>query len=158
MSAGRRFGQGPGERVEQLFGSEVPAAQDGDAELAGGHGRVGLRVVGEVAELDVDALLGGGVDEHVPVRVARADHADGDGLGVAAGGTGVAIWLWLSSLLELGADPVGLADQNPGATDTMPHGVTTAGMVVALLALVVTGVLAIIDRRPAGQPPGAPQP
>ena len=80
------------------------------------------------------------------------------GLGVAAGGTGVAIWLWLSSLLELGADPVGLADQNPGATDTMPHGVTTAGMVVALLALVVTGVLAIIDRRPAGQPPGAPQP
>ena len=84
--------------------------------------------------------------------------AGGNRRGVAAGGTGVAIWLWLSSLLELGADPVGLADQNPGATDTMPHGVTTAGMVVALLALVVTGVLAIIDRRPAGQPPGAPQP
>ncbi len=75
------------------------------------------------------------------------------GLGVAAGGIAVAVWLWLSSLLEIGTNPVGIADQNPGATDTMPHGVTTAGMAVALLALVITGVLAIIQRRPAGPPP-----
>ncbi|MEM9516022.1 MAG: zinc ribbon domain-containing protein [Actinomycetota bacterium] len=78
------------------------------------------------------------------------------GLGVAAGGIAVAFWLWLSSLLEIGTDPVGIADRNPGATDTMPHGVTTAGMVVALLALVVTGILAIIGRRPSGPPPSPP--
>ncbi|MEO1055668.1 MAG: zinc ribbon domain-containing protein [Actinomycetota bacterium] len=79
------------------------------------------------------------------------------GLGVAAGGIAVAFWLWLSSLLEIGTDPVGIADRNPGAADTMPHGVTTAGMIVTLLALVVTGILAIIGRRPSGPPPSATQ-
>lgn len=72
------------------------------------------------------------------------------GLGLAAGATSVAVVLWVTSLAETGDRPVGIADRNPGATDTVPHAVTSFGMVATLLMLVIAAVLAIIrlNRRP----------
>ncbi len=64
------------------------------------------------------------------------------GLGLAAGGASVSLWLWISSLGEIGARPVGIADRNPGATSTVPHAVTTVGMVSTLALLALAAALA----------------
>ncbi len=72
------------------------------------------------------------------------------GLGLAVGGVSVGLWLWISSLGELGADPRGIADRNPGATDTIPHGVTTIGAILTIALTVVAVVVATLQRqRPA---------
>ena len=70
------------------------------------------------------------------------------GLGLAAGGISVAVVLWALSIGEVGSRPVGIADRNPGAADTVPHGVTTVGMVATLALLAVTAGLAIVRLRP----------
>ena len=64
------------------------------------------------------------------------------GLGLAAGGVSVPLWLWIASLGELGSNPVGIADRNPGANDTIPHAVTTVGMVATVVLLVIAAGLA----------------
>jgi hypothetical protein len=64
------------------------------------------------------------------------------GLGLAAGGLSVPVWLWATSLGETGANPVGIADRNPGAISTVPHAVTTVGMVASLVALAIAAGLA----------------
>ncbi len=69
------------------------------------------------------------------------------GLGLAAGGISTAVWLWVSSLGELGSRPVGIADRNPGALNTIPHGVTTVGMALSILLLIIAIVIATIQRR-----------
>jgi zinc-ribbon domain len=74
------------------------------------------------------------------------------GLGLAAGATSVAVVLWATSLGEVGDRPVGIADRNPGAPSTVPHAVTSFGMVATLSMLVIAAVLAIVrlnHRRPA---------
>ncbi len=70
------------------------------------------------------------------------------GLGLAAGGVSVAVVLWALSIGEVGSRPVGIADRNPGAADTVPHSVTTVGMVATLVLLAVTAGLAIVRLRP----------
>jgi hypothetical protein len=75
------------------------------------------------------------------------------GLGLAAGGVSVALWLWISALGEIGADPRGIADRNPGATDTIPHGVTTIGALMTITMIVIAAVVATVQRqRPAPRP------
>ncbi|MEL6893030.1 MAG: hypothetical protein AAFP84_15670 [Actinomycetota bacterium] len=69
------------------------------------------------------------------------------GLGFAAGGLTVPTVMWVSSLLDVGSAPIGIAVGNLGTTDIAPHGVTTVGMSLALVMLVVASVLAVI-RRP----------
>ena len=64
------------------------------------------------------------------------------GLGLAAGGASVPLWLWFTSLGEIGSNPVGIAEMNPGADSTVPHAVTTVGMVATLALLVVAAGLA----------------
>jgi hypothetical protein len=64
------------------------------------------------------------------------------GLGLAVGGVSVSIWMWASSLGEVGSNPVGIADRNPGAEDTVPHTVTTVGMIATLVLLVLAAALA----------------
>lgn len=64
------------------------------------------------------------------------------GIGLAAGGVSVSLWLWISSLGEIGGRPVGIADRNPGADTTVPHAVTTVGMVATLALLVIAAGLA----------------
>jgi hypothetical protein len=64
------------------------------------------------------------------------------GLGLAVGGVSVSVWLWVSSFSEIGPRPIGIADRNPGAATTIPHAVTTVGMVASLALLVVAAVLA----------------
>ena len=60
-----------------------------EVDVAVGQRRVRLRVVGEVDDLDGDALVGGGLGVVGPVRVAGADDADLHGLvGIAAAGAG----------------------------------------------------------------------
>lgn len=72
------------------------------------------------------------------------------GLGLAAGGVSVPLWLWVASLGEIGPNPVGIADRNPGADDTTPHAVTTTGMVATIALLVVAAALATyrLNRSP----------
>jgi len=64
------------------------------------------------------------------------------GLGLAAGAVSVPFWLWFTSLGEIGPNPVGIADRNPGAVNTVPHAVTTVGMVGTLALLAVAAALA----------------
>ncbi|MET0662442.1 MAG: zinc ribbon domain-containing protein [Ilumatobacteraceae bacterium] len=68
------------------------------------------------------------------------------GLGLAAGGLSVAGWLWITSLIELGPRPTGIAARNPGALDTTPHGVTTAGMALSVVMIVVAVIVALVTR------------
>ena len=69
------------------------------------------------------------------------------GLGLAAGGISTAVWLWASSLGEFGSRPVGIADRNPGALNTIPHGVTTVGMALSILLLIIAVVIATVQRQ-----------
>ena len=68
------------------------------------------------------------------------------GLGLAAGGVSIAGWLWITSLIELGPRPTGIAARNPGALDTVPHGVTIAGMVLSVVVIVVAVIVALVTR------------
>ena len=69
------------------------------------------------------------------------------GLGLVAGGLGVAVWLWATSFGEIGGAPVGLGVGNIGTSDTMPHAVTTVGVVATLTLLVVAAALALLAHR-----------
>ncbi len=75
------------------------------------------------------------------------------GLGLVAGGISVAVWMWLSALLGIGEnlrtgdEPLGISAGNFGAGDTIPHGVTTVGMVLTLLMLLIAAVLATVQYR-----------
>ena len=66
------------------------------------------------------------------------------GLGLAAGGISVAIPLWATSLAGTGRFPVGIAIGNFGSADSTPHAVTSVGMVLAMLMLLIAAVLATI--------------
>jgi hypothetical protein len=68
------------------------------------------------------------------------------GLGLATGGVSIAAWLWITSLIELGERPTGIAGRNPGATDTTPHGVTSAGMVLSVVLIVIAVIVALVAR------------
>ncbi len=70
------------------------------------------------------------------------------GVGLAAGGVSVAVWMWLSSLVDVGGTfPLGVAAGNFGADNNDPHAVTTVGMALTLLMLVVAAVLATVGSR-----------
>jgi hypothetical protein len=58
----------------------------------------------------------------------------------------IAGWLWITSLIELGPRPTGIAARNPGALDTVPHGVTIAGMVLSVVVIVVAVIVALVTR------------
>ena len=72
------------------------------------------------------------------------------GIGLAVGGVSVRLWLWFSSIGQFGPNPVGIAERNPGANDTVPHAVTTVGMVSSLALLVLAAALATyrLNRHP----------
>ncbi len=76
------------------------------------------------------------------------------GLGLAAGGISVATWLWVTSLLEIGDRPTGVAARNPGAVDTVPHAVTTVGMIASIVCVVIAVIIAVVTRltTPANAP------
>jgi hypothetical protein len=71
------------------------------------------------------------------------------GVGLAVGAISVPLWLWIASLGQIGPNPVGIADRNPGADDTVPHAVTTVGMVATLVLLALAAALATyrLNRR-----------
>jgi hypothetical protein len=69
------------------------------------------------------------------------------GLGLAAGGVSVALWMWVSSLLDLGTFPLGIAAGNFGASNATPHAVTSAGMSLTLLMLIVSAILATVGHQ-----------
>jgi hypothetical protein len=71
------------------------------------------------------------------------------GLGLAAGSVSVAVWLWVTSILELGSQPVGVADRNPGSLDTIPHGVTTVGVVTTVVVLLLAAIVAVVGEMNA---------
>ncbi len=64
------------------------------------------------------------------------------GIGLAVGGVSVSVWLWVSSYSEIGPRPVGIADRNPGAESTIPHAVTTVGMIASLALLLIAAIMA----------------
>jgi len=74
------------------------------------------------------------------------------GLGLAVGGLSVPLWLWIASLAQFDSNAVGIADRNPGADDTVPHAVTTVGMVASLILLAIAAGLATyrLNRSRAG--------
>ena len=71
------------------------------------------------------------------------------GLGVAIGGGMSSIWLTVSTLFELGDDPVGPGFNNPGASSMGVHGVTIIGA-SALLAFSLLAVVAAYDQASRG--------
>lgn len=71
------------------------------------------------------------------------------GLGVAVGGGLSSIWLTVSTLFELGENPVGPGYNNPGASSMGVHGVTIIGA-SALLAFSILAVVAAYDQASRG--------
>jgi hypothetical protein len=71
------------------------------------------------------------------------------GIGLAVGGISVPLWLWIASIGQVGPNPVGIADRNRVADDTVPHAVTTVGMVSSLALLALAAGLAAyrLNRR-----------
>jgi hypothetical protein len=72
------------------------------------------------------------------------------GLGIAIGGGLPAIWLTVSTMLELGDDPVGPGYRNPGSTVMEVHGVTIIGA-SALAAFALLAVVAAYDQTAHGR-------
>lgn len=68
------------------------------------------------------------------------------GLGLAGGGVSIATWLWVTSLAEVGDQPVSVAVGNLGTLETTPHAVTTVGLALSLVMLVIAAALAIVKR------------
>ena len=68
------------------------------------------------------------------------------GLGLAGGGLAIATWLWTTAIADVGDDPVGVAVGNLGTVDTTPHAVTTVGLALSVMMLVVGSALAIVTR------------
>jgi hypothetical protein len=68
------------------------------------------------------------------------------GLGLAGGGMAIATWLWTTAIADVGDDPVGVAVGNLGTVDTTPHAVTTVGLALSVMMLVVASALAIVTR------------
>jgi hypothetical protein len=72
------------------------------------------------------------------------------GFGVALGGVSVWAWLWVTAATsKVGDHRVGPAFANPGATSTEPHVITTAGILVMLVAAVAGIVVAAVTPKPA---------
>ncbi|MCB0966969.1 MAG: zinc ribbon domain-containing protein [Ilumatobacter sp.] len=71
------------------------------------------------------------------------------GLGVAVGGGMTSIWLTVSTLFEIGDNPVGPGFNNPGAVSMGVHGVTIIGA-SALLAFALLAVVAAYDQASRG--------
>ncbi len=69
------------------------------------------------------------------------------GLGLAAGGISVAFWMWLSAIADMGTFPLAIAAGNFGAGDAAPHAVTTVGMALTILMLIVAAILAGVGSR-----------
>jgi hypothetical protein len=55
--------------------------------------------------------------------------------------------LWISSLAEIGSFPLGIAAGNFGATNTTPHAVTSVGMALTSLMLLVAAILATVNHQ-----------
>jgi hypothetical protein len=72
------------------------------------------------------------------------------GLGVAVGGGLPAIWLTISTMLELGDNPVGPGYRNPGSTVMDVHGVTIIGA-SALAAFALLAIVAAYDQTAHGR-------
>ena len=68
------------------------------------------------------------------------------GLALVGGSMGIAAWQWVSSLTGAGDRPFGIAGGNPGAEDYPPHIVTTVGVAMVAIALVVGVVTSYLDR------------
>jgi hypothetical protein len=68
---------------------------------------------------------------------------------LAVGGISVPLWLWIASIGRIGPNPVGIAERNRVADDTVPHAVTTVGIVASLALLVLAAGLATyrLNRR-----------
>ncbi|MFZ4718474.1 MAG: zinc ribbon domain-containing protein [Ilumatobacteraceae bacterium] len=69
------------------------------------------------------------------------------GMGLVLGAVSIAVWQWVTSLLEAGDLPFGIAGGNHGTERFEPHVVTTVGVIVVLVAVVVGTVLAYLPRR-----------
>ena len=70
------------------------------------------------------------------------------GYGMALGAISVGAIQWVTALSESGDYPLGIAGGNVGATDSVPHIVTTIGVVVMLLAG-IAGLLVAAQQRNA---------
>jgi len=68
------------------------------------------------------------------------------GLALVSGSMAVAAWQWVSALTVAGDRPFGIAGGNPGAGDFSPHIVTTVGVAMVAIALVVGVVTSYLDR------------
>ncbi len=68
------------------------------------------------------------------------------GLGMVLGAMGVALWQWITSILEAGDWPFGIAGGNPGVDGFAPHVVTTVGVVMIVVALLVGSAMVYRDR------------
>jgi hypothetical protein len=69
------------------------------------------------------------------------------GVGMVLGSFSIAAWVWITSLLEAGDRPFGIAGGNPGSVEFVPSVVTTIGMVVVLLAAVGAAASALRSTR-----------
>lgn len=71
------------------------------------------------------------------------------GLAFVGGSMAVAAWQWASAVVDTSDRPFGIAGGNPGAPDLSPHVVTTVGVVVVAIALVIGVVTSHLARNEA---------
>lgn len=71
------------------------------------------------------------------------------GIGIVLGAVGIGVWQWVTAALEAGDLPWGIAGGSPGQEGFQPNVVTTVGLVVVVVTLVVAAVFAYLPRRNA---------
>lgn len=69
------------------------------------------------------------------------------GLAAVFGSSAITVWIWATAVFTAGHRPFGPVGGNPGSTAFEPHAVTTVGVLMTVLALVLSVVAFAVTRR-----------
>jgi hypothetical protein len=69
------------------------------------------------------------------------------GLAAVFGSSAITVWIWATAVFTAGHRPFGPVGGNPGSTAFEPHAVTSVGVLMTVLAIVLSAVAFVVTRR-----------
>ncbi|MEY4010452.1 MAG: hypothetical protein RLZZ93_1144, partial [Actinomycetota bacterium] len=69
------------------------------------------------------------------------------GLAAVFGSSAITVWIWSTAVFTAGHRPFGPVGGNPGSTAFEPHAVTSVGVLMTVLAIVLSAVAFVVTRR-----------